>query len=354
LGGFLGALNQRDPGLIGTLLDAAIDDETLAPWFVALQSSVPVDDRGFNRLMRALEGGRTPIGAFGHLWATDLIPGAKLRAFVSAIADRDGGYDAAFEILFMRLHSDHDQHRPGDPELAAAGRDLLARLPFDHNDRDDGYKLRLVMKVALTGPEGAVTARLIWRKLVGAVRSHETHAHEQRGLLKALFATQPLILLDEFAAGGEDAAAAIGLMEHVARFEANPIDGVSPETLLEWCRRAPAERFPLAAQLVTVVNGGENGPAAQWTPAARALLEKAPEPVAVLSNLVSRLRPMSWSGSMASILSARAELLQGLCDHQDHALSARAKEAYALLQRQILAEREWETKDNRARDERFE
>jgi hypothetical protein len=354
LGGFLGALNQRDPGLIGTLLDAAIDDETLAPWFVALQSSVPVDDRGFNRLMRALEGGRTPIGAFGHLWATDLIPGAKLRAFVSAIADRDGGYDAAFEILFMRLHSDHDQHRPGDPELAAAGRDLLARLPFDHNDRDDGYKLRLVMKVALTGPEGAVTARLIWRKLVGAVRSHETHAHEQRGLLKALFATQPLILLDEFAAGGEDAAAAIGLMEHVARFEANPIDGVSPETLLEWCRRAPAERFPLAAQLVTVVNGGENGPAAQWTPAARALLEKAPEPVAVLSNLVSRLRPLSWSGSMASILSARAELLQGLCDHQDHALSARAKEAYALLQRQILAEREWETKDNRARDERFE
>ena len=34
--------------------------------------------------------------------------------------------------------------------------------------------------------------------------------------------------------------------------------------------------------------------------------------------------------------------------------AARAKEAYALLQRQISAEREWETKDNRARDERFE
>jgi hypothetical protein len=236
---------------------------------------------------------------------------------------------------------------------------ILARLLFDHDDRDDGnrddgYKLRLVMKVALTGPEGTVTARLIWRKLVGAVRSHETHAYEQRGLLKALFATQPLILLDEFAAGGEDTAAAIGLVEEAARFEANPIDDVPPETLLGWCRRAPAERFPLAAQLVTVVNGGENGAAAQWTPAARALLEKAPEPVAVLSNLVNRLRPMSWSGSMASILRARAELLQGLCDHQDHALAARAKEAYALLQRQISAEREWETKDNRARDERFE
>jgi hypothetical protein len=301
LGGFLGALNQRDPGLVGTLLDAAIDDETLAPWFVALQTSVPVDDRGFNRLMRALEAGRTPIGAFGHLSgrATDPIPGAKLRTLVSAIAERDGGYDAAFAILFMRLHSDHDQHRPHDPELAAAGRDLLARLPFDHDDQDDGYRLRLVMKVALTGPEGAVTARLIWRNLVGAIRSHETHAYEQSGLLKALFATQPLILLDEFAAGDEDAAAAIGVVEHAALFEANPTDDVPLATLLEWCRREPTERFPLAAQLVTAVNGGENGAAAQWTPAARALLQEAPEPVAVLSNLVGRLRPMSWCGSMA-------------------------------------------------------
>jgi hypothetical protein len=343
--------------LVGTLLDAAIDDETLAPWFVALQTSIPVDDRGFNRLMRALEGGRTPIGAFGHLSngrATDSIPGAKLRVLVSAIADRDGGYDAAFEILFMRLHSDHDQHRPNDPELAAAGRDLLVRLPFDHNDRDDGYKLQIVIKAALTGPEGAVTARLIWQMLVDGVRSHEIHVYEQHGLLKALFATQPLILLDEFAAGGEDAAAAIRLVGHAVRFDANPVDDVPPETLLEWCRRAPAERFPIAAQLVTAVNGGENGTTAQWTPAARALLENALEPVEVLTNLVSRLRPGSWSGSMASILNARSELLQDLCDHQNHALAAYAKEACALLQQQISAEREWETKNNRARDERFE
>jgi hypothetical protein len=309
LGGFLGALNQRDPGLVGTLLDAAIDDEILAPWFVVLQTSVPIDDVGFDRLMRALEGGRTPTSAFGHLSggrATDPIPGAKLRALVSAIAERDGGYDAAFEILFMRLHSDHDQHRPDDPELAAAGRALLARLPLDHDDQDEGYKLRLVMKVALPGPEGATTARLIWQSLVATIRSHETHAYEQRGLLKALFATQPVVLMDELATRGEDAAEAIRVIEDAGRFEANPIDEVPRETLLEWCRLAPAERYPLAARLVTVVSGGENGAAAQWTAATRALLEEAPDPVAVLSNLVSRLRPTSWSGSMATILSSRA------------------------------------------------
>ena len=89
----------------------------------------------------------------------------------------------------MRLHSDHDQHRPDDPDLAAAGRDLLARLPFDHDERDDGQKLRLVMKVALTGPEGADMARLVWRNFVAAIARQETNAFEQQGLLKALFST---------------------------------------------------------------------------------------------------------------------------------------------------------------------
>jgi hypothetical protein len=163
-----------------------------------------------------------------------------------------------------------------------------------------------------------------------------------------------VVLLDELAARGEDAAEAIRVIEEAARFEANPIDEVPAETLLEWCRLTPGERFPLAAQLVTVVNGGENGTTAQWTPAGRALLEEAPDPVAVLSNLVSRLSPMSWSGSGAAILSARSELLRDLCDHENQAVAECAKEAFATLQRDMAAEREWETKRSRERDERFE
>lgn len=163
-----------------------------------------------------------------------------------------------------------------------------------------------------------------------------------------------MVLLDELASGGDDSKEAVQLIEDAGRLDGNPIEDVPTDTLLAWCRLAPGERFPLGARLVTVVASGENGSVAQWTPVARALLDEAPDQVVVLSNLVSRLRPMSWSGSMAAILSSRAELLRDLCDHEGDALAARAKEAYALLQRQIAAEREWETKENRARDERFE
>lgn len=357
LGGFLSALNSRDPGMTGAILDEALNDEVLASWFVALQTSVPIDERGFDRLMLALANGRTPIKAFGWLSggrATDLIPGAKLRALVSAVAGRDGGYEPAFEILFMRLHSDLDQHRPADPDLAAAGRDLLERLPFNHDDREESHELQVVMKVALTGPEGVATARLILQNFAAAVGRHDTNAFEQRGLLKALCVARPEALLDELAAGCDVANELMRLVGEAGRLDGNPIDEISTGALVEWCRLAPDERFPLAARLVTVVVGGENGSAAQWSPVARALLDAAPDQVVVLSNLVNRMRPMSWSGSMAAMLSARAELLREFCDHHDRALAARAQEVYAELQRQIVAEREWETRDNRERDERFE
>jgi len=57
---------------------------------------------------------------------------------------------------------------------------------------------------------------------------------------------------------------------------------------------------------------------------------------------------------MAAILSARAELLRELYDREDYAVAECAKEAYATLQRDIAAEREWETRHSRERDERFE
>ena len=58
---------------------------------------------------------------------------------------------------------------------------------------------------------------------------------------------------------------------------------------------------------------------------------------------------------MAVILSARAELIRDLCDRQnDLPLVEFAKDAYATLQRQITAAREWETQHGREHDERFE
>jgi hypothetical protein len=207
LRGFLAGLNTRDPGLARALLDRAVEHDVLGPCFPLLQSSVPLDANGIARLTRALAGERAPIGSYQHLAYgrfTDPISGDRLRALPALIAGKPGGHDVAIEILSMRLHSDNGDHRPADPDLAAAGRALLAQLPFKHDDRDDGYRLKLVANAALTGAEGAGTARLLWRNFVAAVHRQDTHAFKQHGLLTALFSTQPAALLDEITAGDEN------------------------------------------------------------------------------------------------------------------------------------------------------
>jgi hypothetical protein len=145
---------------------------------------------------------------------------------------------------------DHAEHRPANPDLAAAGRALLAQLPFSHDDRDGSYRLQLVAKADLTGAGGSDTARLVWRNFVAAVARQETYAFEQQSLLKALFSTQAAALLDEIAAGEDNTTREMfRLLRNAGHVDGNPVDAIPAETVLAWCRAAPTTRFLRAAAI---------------------------------------------------------------------------------------------------------
>ncbi|MGH6681364.1 MAG: hypothetical protein ACREDL_21085, partial [Bradyrhizobium sp.] len=358
LGGFLTGLNTRDSALVGALLDEAVEHETLGPLLPVLQISVLIDANGIARLTRALAAERAPVDSFRSVAygrASDPIPGDRLRGLLTVIAAKPRGHDVAMEILSMRLHSDHADDRPADPDLGAAGRALLAQLPFSHDDRDGGYRLQLVAKAALTGAEGAETARLVWVNFVAAVARREAHAFEQQALVKALFSTQPAALLNEITSSDDKTTREmLLLLRHTGQVDGNPVDAIPHETLLAWCRAEPATRFLRAAAIITPVTGGGDGAAARWTPAAEAFLEEAPDRVAILDKFVEQFRPGGWGGSLAAILDSRAALLLALGEHHDRHLAVHAMRAYEKLQLQIEAERQWETREHRSRDERFE
>ena len=358
LGGFLIGLNTRDPALVEALLDEAVEHPILGSWLSVLQSSVLIDANGIGRLTRALAGERAPIDSYRWLAygrVADPIPCARLCALLALIAAKPGGHDVAMEILSMRLHSAHADHLQVDPDLAAAGRALLAQLTFSRDDRDGIYRLQLVATAALKGAAGADTARLIWRNFVAAVARRETHAFEQQGVVKALFSAQPAALLDEITAGDDKTTREmLQLLRHAGQVDGNPVDAIPHETLLAWCRAAPATRFLQAAAIITPVVGGGDGAAAQWTPAAEAFLEEAPDRVAVLDKFLKQFQPAGWGGSLAAILDSRAALLLGLSEHHDLHLAQAAVRAHGALQLRIAKEREWETQAHRSSDERFE
>lgn len=215
--------------------------------------------------------------------------------------------------------------------------------------------MQLVAKAALTGAEGVDAAQLIWRNFVAAVARMETHAFEQQALVKALFSTQPAALLDEITAGDDKTTREmVQLLRRAGQVDGNPVDAIPHETLLAWCRVAPATRFLQAAAIITPVTGGADGAAARWTPAAEAFLEEAPDRVAVLDKFLEQFQPAGWGGSLAAILDSRAVLLLGLSEHHDLHLAQVAIRAYDALQLRIAKEREWETQQHRSSDERFE
>lgn len=178
LRGFVKSLHEINRSLSECLLDDAVQHDILAPWLPELQTAIPVDEPGVERLERALALGKAPVGAFSCLGlggSSDLISEAKLRALLLSIAARTGGFDVAIGILSMRLHSDNHQKRPHDADLVRASRQLLQQLPLDRHHGRDEYRLGIVLETALAGCGGGAAAQDIYRKLKAAISKGETY-----------------------------------------------------------------------------------------------------------------------------------------------------------------------------------
>jgi hypothetical protein len=65
------------------------------------------------------------------------------------------------------------------------------------------------------------------------------------------------------------------------------------------------------------------------------LLDRAPDRVAVLKQYVRRVRPPSWSGSLAAAMEAPVAPLRALEAHSDSAVAAFARAEGVRLRREV-------------------
>lgn len=361
IAGFLVGLQRRDPLLTDKLLDEALEHPAIGSRLPELQASVPIDDHGLQRLHRALEIGLAPIAQFYALaygQASDNIPGAAFRDLLLSIASKPGGSSVALEILSMRLYSDGSHKRQSAPEVAETGRALLDAYEFRKRDgraNREHRELGRIVQLSLRGEDGIAIARRIVRKMMAAVNRYEIYAYDQDDLMTGLLRVQPTIVLDEMFAGGPKARMkAAQVFLDLLRFGKNPLDVVPDDTLLQWCDLDPGARYILAAASATLFKRPANDKPHEWTPLALKLLTKAPDAQAVLKEIVQRLYPTGWSGSLATKLESRLKLLEQLPLGDAPGLAEAFNEARALLQERITAERKREADESRGRGGRFE
>jgi hypothetical protein len=162
-------------------------------------------------------------------------------------------------------------------------------------------------------------------------------------------------MLDELFSGDEKSRKeSVRLLTNLTRFNKNTLDGVPGDVVLNWCSVDPGARYPIAAACMTLFRRANDREPHAWTDLPRQLLERAPEPRLVLNEIVHRLRPTSWSGSLASKLETRLKLLEELPVGNAPGLSAALEEAKDVLRKQIHEQRRRETQEDKARNSRFE
>lgn len=361
LAGFISGLMKRDAALANAILDGGVEDPALSDWFPVLQASVEIDERALGRLHRALELGKASITTFYSLAygrVTDNVPGPEFRDLVLAIVRKPGGCPVGLEMISMRLHADSSAKRTTLPEVREAGRRVLDAFEFNKKDdrstRED-YELRVVVRASLAGEDGAAVAKKLCRKLMAATARHEISGYDYDDLMGALLEVHPLAILDElFSGNAKSQRASVRLLNNLLRFHKNVLDTLPDDAVLTWCDRDPAVRYPLAASFVLLFKRPRENEPHEWTSLTVKLLEKAPDPLLVLNEIVNRLHPTSWSGSLATKLEGRLKLLEKLPVGDTPALAGAMAEAKKRLQAQIDAQRRSEQEEDRAERNKFE
>ncbi|WP_061023718.1 hypothetical protein [Bradyrhizobium sp. CCH5-F6] len=360
MGGFLSGLQSANPDQVNVLLDEAVSDPTLAPWFPYLQACVAIDERGVARLHQSLELGSAPLERYASLaWgrASDHIPAVAFRDLVVAISE-EGGFDQALHIISMRLFSDRAGKRDPLPETIEAGRQVLGTFKLRASRRRaqrEDHDLALVATNCLVGAEGASVAKALAHMLTAASTDYRLGAGDYPGLVKALLAVQPVAMLDEMFTGDDKSVEnGVRFIAALERRRASPLDGVSLEALIEWCEAGPNTRYDIVAAIGVLFKKESDTAPLQWTPLAGSLLQRAPDPERMLAQMVQRLSFNSWSGSWATKMDGRLKLLEGL-DVGDNATLQKAKaKAVKRINSQIEVARQQEADKDRQRNARFE
>ncbi|OPY79088.1 MAG: hypothetical protein A4E64_00525 [Syntrophorhabdus sp. PtaU1.Bin058] len=360
--GFLSSCAENDPTLYNSMLDDLVNDELFGEWFPIFQTTSIIDQRGVERLHKALDTGRVKVQTFQYLaWgrAHESISDDDLADLLKKILSKENGIETVIEILKMRFYRQGEALPKYSGSLISIACDVLSMYIFPkergrHDNLD--YELAQIAQICFDGSEGINTATAICRHLAEASSDYHIYAFDYPHLLCVLARTQPFVFLNVFFINEdiEDYQYHRMFSQDSEPHSPNPLNEVSDEDLISWCDNDPNRRYPLIASTIQTFSQSKETGKITWKPIVYSIFGKAPDLSIVLEHLAHSIWPMGWSGSLADIMQKRSVLFQNLFEHGNTEISAWAKTQYLALQKTIEKERGSEKARDRNRDQSFE
>lgn len=354
LRGFIETVNELDPVQANNFLDAAITDPLLCAYFPMLQSAVPIDESGAGRLVSSIAYGHVQAGQFSNLMygrVSDPIPLPIFKQILLGVASLPKGYEVAVDVFGQRLHSMKSDKLELDEKTAALGRQLLALCNFHSGNQNHAYHIKEIAAACFSSEAAFEDALSTAKNLARALVDYRTEARQYGELAATMFRLQPIAAIKGFLERKQSRQYRNSL-SHLFSFDRkeSPVNAAAPEILIAWAKRSRKVRLPALAQEVRLSVGSGEHDTAEWSPLALAILEMAPDRLAILDIFASRFHPSCWSGSLADVLLPYLGLAKKMQTHNDPQVVDWAKKQIVHLENCMEEDR----KRERRVDESFE
>lgn len=337
---------RRNPSWTDARLSDAVTDPLLQHVLVQLHSGKALGKADIDRFILALEQGVHPttLSALMYGGASLAIPAEDLARLLLRMLDHADGATSALGILSMRFYADRRAGQPHAPELLAVGLQLVgdARVYNADRGRSDHELAGIARPLVTADQTGAAAATSICRALRSLNRPF-WRGGDYHEIARLLMTSQPRVVLDELVTERRPQSQ----RRHLADIffggflaDADDLTGrerfpLDDDVVIEWAKEVPQARSVRLAELVTYAQACEEGGELTWSSLALALVQIAPDPVAVLQAFEDRFFEGAGSGSFASRFVRRKPMVAALKGHTDRRVRNWAREALVRLDRNI-------------------
>jgi hypothetical protein len=368
--GFLISCGKTDMELYNIILDEAVDDDVLGECFPYLEITSPIDQKGIERLHRALDLGKAGAYMFAPLANGrnhESIPDDDLAELLTKIAAKEHGLVIALNILGMRFLEDNSSNKHSQ-RILELSHSLLSEYSFLGNRRGYDYLgINRIVNVCLVGDESVNTAEQMCQHLAEVVKDDRRNIDIYFNTLEIVAERYPIILLDVF-------VSPIELEDQLSLFKLNGMDRefsyllnkVPIDKLIEWCNEDPEKRYPLILSIVNPLHGIARKQRVSWkgeeetdlicNPILHTVLENVPDLQMALDKIGRSAYSGIFTGTHSKALQHRAVIFESFLEHENEDVRKWAVKQLALLNKRIESaiEDEQHQKQNQEGYESFE
>ncbi|MHA4738883.1 hypothetical protein [Dyadobacter sp. MSC1_007] len=360
LKGWINSAYKNSEKYSDKILEQVLNTTASKHLFFPLHASIPASQNGIILLLRALEDLELPSTEFKSLsysLVSSNIPPENLTNLVKKVWNRNGGREAAFEILYYKCHViESGSINDMTDELIDIGRQLLLDLDLDEKlYSEDNYKIGVVLQVCFEGEVAFNSASNFTTKLMRLIRSNYGLLNHADDILRELVKVQPKCFLNDLLERdmSNDDVYRVGFYNNFEEYDIY-LSMISNETLINWCDEEPYERYKLVAGAIVSYEGTEEAVKLIWKPIFWKLVDGAPNLLEVLDKVEGTLMPSEVPKSRANAYQARLTLFSELFDNPNVQLSGWARLKFNQWNEEIVQQRKFEEERYQDRNESFE